>query len=585
MRFDYRLVLFAVVVFIVVLVAPRLSATDHAHMTLLTVATSGNISYGGTADLDLTIRPGSGRVFLATFPFSKLDTQISTRFANEVACSMVDVDCDRYDFFYTITADSTIIGGPSAGAALAAITVSLLDNQPIRDDVAVTGTISAGGIIGPVGGVDEKVAAAADAGISTVVIPRWDASVQDNLTNATDGTGPLTHPSNITVIEAGSLSDVLYAVTGKRYMEPVPTLAAPDSYEYIMGEVATQLCNRSRSLLLSLPASAHASDLYNASVGFLSDAGNASEARHFYSQASYCFSANLRLRELQLSNFSEARVRGLAGEVRDAIEKSRSQLDARELRTFADLQTKAIVDERLREAEEYLDGDNVSSAEVAYAMERYRSGVIWSNFFELPGERLQLDESHLKAACEAKLSEVEERKGYLAFLFGSSLVDEQEVSDAYSVYHDGDYALCLFKASKAKAQVDMVISSIAMSQDDLPALTDEKLSVAKTIISREMSRDRFPIMGYSYYEYAGSLRDDDPYVAALFASYALEMGDLSLYFSAPSGVLESLFFLLSDPFIIGFLAGLIVTFVMFAIIPGPRGGNRRPQRKRARRRP
>ena len=61
-----------------------------------------------------------------TFPLAKLDTQVSTRLAKEVACSYLDINCDSFDFFYTIRAQSPIIVGPSAGAAITILTISLL---------------------------------------------------------------------------------------------------------------------------------------------------------------------------------------------------------------------------------------------------------------------------------------------------------------------------------------------------------------------------------------------------------------------------------------------------------------------------
>src|SRR3990167_5715092 len=79
------------------------------HMKLLAVTELANGSVrGGTADLYLEIKPGSGRVFLETFPVTRTDTQISTRFAKTIACDFIEEDCSKYDFFYTITADSSI---------------------------------------------------------------------------------------------------------------------------------------------------------------------------------------------------------------------------------------------------------------------------------------------------------------------------------------------------------------------------------------------------------------------------------------------------------------------------------------------
>ncbi|MDR2338879.1 MAG: endopeptidase La [Deltaproteobacteria bacterium] len=61
--------------------------------------------------------------------------------------------------------------GPSAGVALATAIVSLVSNQKVRPDVAMTGEISFRGLVLPVGGLKEKLLAAKMAKIGTVIIP------------------------------------------------------------------------------------------------------------------------------------------------------------------------------------------------------------------------------------------------------------------------------------------------------------------------------------------------------------------------------------------------------------------------------
>ena len=92
------------------------------HLKLLAVQETGNGHQGSDADIYLEIKEGSGRVFLDTFPVTRMDTQISTRFAKEIACKHFSLNCNEYDFIYTIESKSNIIGGPSAGAAIAALT-------------------------------------------------------------------------------------------------------------------------------------------------------------------------------------------------------------------------------------------------------------------------------------------------------------------------------------------------------------------------------------------------------------------------------------------------------------------------------
>ncbi len=61
--------------------------------------------------------------------------------------------------------------GPSAGVALFMALVSLLTGRTIRSDTAMTGEISLRGLVLPVGGIKEKVVAAAASGITRVMLP------------------------------------------------------------------------------------------------------------------------------------------------------------------------------------------------------------------------------------------------------------------------------------------------------------------------------------------------------------------------------------------------------------------------------
>jgi ATP-dependent Lon protease len=61
--------------------------------------------------------------------------------------------------------------GPSAGVAMFTALVSLLTGRTIRTETAMTGEISLRGLVLPVGGIKEKVVAAARAGLKTVILP------------------------------------------------------------------------------------------------------------------------------------------------------------------------------------------------------------------------------------------------------------------------------------------------------------------------------------------------------------------------------------------------------------------------------
>jgi len=149
---------------------PLCFAQPIGHITLLAVSEATQT--GSTADLYIRTQEGSGGVYIETFPLTKLDTQLSTRFAEQIACDFLEKDCTTTDFFYTIRSDATILGGPSAGAAIAVATVAMLDNLELNESVAISGTINVGGLIGPVGSLVSKIDAAQKQGITKVLIPK-----------------------------------------------------------------------------------------------------------------------------------------------------------------------------------------------------------------------------------------------------------------------------------------------------------------------------------------------------------------------------------------------------------------------------
>src|SRR5215213_953840 len=78
---------------------------------------------------------------------------------------------ERNDIHVHVPAGATPKDGPSAGVAMYTALVSLLTNRTVRSDTAMTGEISLRGLVLPVGGIKEKVVAAAAAGLTRVMLP------------------------------------------------------------------------------------------------------------------------------------------------------------------------------------------------------------------------------------------------------------------------------------------------------------------------------------------------------------------------------------------------------------------------------
>ena len=72
---------------------------------------------------------------------------------------------EKSDIHVHVPAGATPKDGPSAGVAMFTALVSLLTDRTVRSDTAMTGEISLRGLVLPVGGIKEKVVAAAAAGL------------------------------------------------------------------------------------------------------------------------------------------------------------------------------------------------------------------------------------------------------------------------------------------------------------------------------------------------------------------------------------------------------------------------------------
>ncbi|MFP4424010.1 MAG: S16 family serine protease [Candidatus Woesearchaeota archaeon] len=513
--------------FLLILFLP-LAAANQLHMPLLAVQDDEGKMKGSVAELYVSKEYGPGRVFIDTLPLTKADTQMSTRLARQIACNYVDADCSRYDFFYVIRADSSIIGGPSASAAMAVLTVAAIEGLDVKPGVSITGTISSGNVIGPVGGVKEKIEAAGKNGLSTVLIPKGEAIL--NFDNQTINLRDYGAERGVQVIEVATLGEAVFYITGADMREKDVSFAISQSYTDTMRELAEGLCERRDSLK---GRNFNSSMLGNYTKDLDDQSAAALDNYQYYAAASYCFGSNVAYSTAIYQEMNRSQLQEERKGIKDELDLLEEEIDNISLDSITDLQTYMVVRERLREAYDALP--NVSNATVpagdlAYAKERLHSIYSWKQFFDSDGKHYEINQDTLKKSCLVKLSEAEETYQYLS-LYVPGLVEpiKEEYQRAFTDFREGNYELCLFKASKAKAQSNRLLGMMGVGEEGIKDIISLKLDVAQRVIAEQSEKGRFPIVGYSYYEYANSLQETDPYSALLYAEYALELSNLDFY--------------------------------------------------------
>jgi len=123
--------------------------------------------------------------------------------------------------------------GPSAGVTMATALVSVLTKIPVRKDVAMTGEITLRGKVLPIGGLKEKILAAARLGVTTVVIPIQNKKDLEDV--------PKTILKKLKIVTASTIDEVL-AVALEGFPPPAPKAAKPPKGEAgKVGKVARNL--------------------------------------------------------------------------------------------------------------------------------------------------------------------------------------------------------------------------------------------------------------------------------------------------------------------------------------------------------
>ncbi|MFH0970379.1 MAG: S16 family serine protease [Candidatus Diapherotrites archaeon] len=188
---------------------PAHAIIPNQSLTVFAVAPDGTAL---DAELMLKLVPGNGTVWSSVSgPLVGTATQSTEKIAVKLAKNY-SPDVDKYDYFFSIDSEASVVDGPSAGSAMALLVVSSLQDKKIPSNVGLTGTITHTGEVGPVGGIFEKSKEAAKGNVKLFLIPEGESR---QVVKMSDGVKNIFLPDyaleewGMKIVETRNLDDVL----------------------------------------------------------------------------------------------------------------------------------------------------------------------------------------------------------------------------------------------------------------------------------------------------------------------------------------------------------------------------------------
>lgn len=131
---------------------------------------------GDTLEIEVNVMPGEGEILL-TGQLGDVMKESARTGISYIRSVSKEYGIDEkffkeHDIHIHIPEGATPKDGPSAGITMATAMLSAITEKKVRADIAMTGEITLRGRVLPIGGLKEKLLAAKNAGIKTVLVPK-----------------------------------------------------------------------------------------------------------------------------------------------------------------------------------------------------------------------------------------------------------------------------------------------------------------------------------------------------------------------------------------------------------------------------
>nr|WP_296956922.1 endopeptidase La [uncultured Mediterraneibacter sp.] len=140
---------------------------------------------GDTLQIEVNVMPGKGEIMLTgqLGDVMKESARTGISYIRSVSkkYAIAEDFFEKHDIHVHIPEGAVPKDGPSAGITMATAMLSAITGKKVRADLAMTGEVTLRGRVLPIGGLKEKLLAAKNAGIHTVLIPKENKADVDEL--------------------------------------------------------------------------------------------------------------------------------------------------------------------------------------------------------------------------------------------------------------------------------------------------------------------------------------------------------------------------------------------------------------------
>lgn len=174
---------------------------------------------GDTLQIEVNVMPGKGEIMLTgqLGDVMKESARTGISYIRSVSrdYQIADDFFEKYDIHVHIPEGAVPKDGPSAGITMATAMLSAITEKKVRADIAMTGEVTLRGRVLPIGGLKEKLLAAKNAGIKTVLVPKKNlADVEELSQEITKGFEILPVEHMEEVLKAAFVSDDQDKISG-----------------------------------------------------------------------------------------------------------------------------------------------------------------------------------------------------------------------------------------------------------------------------------------------------------------------------------------------------------------------------------